>query len=791
MSTIDERWNIVDTTRAFCQKVLPLVYDESLSYMEMVCKLSSKLNEVIENNNNLPQYVKDLIKETVHSDDFTQIVGSVLMDTIINVKFPPEGITPAKGDGVTDDTSSIQACLDYANNQEGAVVFFPSGKYLTGTLSINEETSILGADRYNTSVVLKGGGNTPLLQGAINQSIRNICLDGNRLNQVKENYLIDGTIGMALFDNVILCDSAHCITAEACYNTEFCNVMCKDIGDGVFITAAGNNNLLTNINTEYAINLTGDNNNWQSVNQTKIDSVQPLYYQTPQKLNNYFDFITMQNGEKIYNVLVEGENVSAISGMSCINVKTPFVTSITPAKGDGVTDDTLSIQSCIDYAYNNNINVCIPDGTYMVSGLKVHTETIIIGESQKAVLKGNSNTSAPIVGSEENEFSDYVQLFNLTIDGNNSAGNGIDLYGNGHTLYNVEVRNCGGHGVYLHKTHDHVTLLHAGICSLINLRIHNNGKHGLFIDSMPDASIASSLFVNNSRSATGVYNGINLVNSATKINNCHSWNGHSLTIPTRQGYAINIESNACNISNCHFEGGLNGCVNIKGRDNTFASCFIYASFSTYNVMINGIYNIFTSCVFGGWDSTTSPENFACIKFYKENGYYNVGNIIMGCESYATMVDFSGSTFGNVFEFTGAAPSEGPAYLGTPAPSDIVVYQGNFAKTGMNKQFYAPQFSEGCISAYKWTNVTENNASFVPSFLTAFYPPVTMSSMQDVENGAMFILINKANTDITINAPTGKTIDGSATFTLKSGKVIIFIAGEYGSYMTTQFGTANV
>ena len=273
MSTIDENWNIVDTTRAFCQKVLPLVYDESLSYLEMVCKMSSKLNEVIENNNNLPQYVKDLIKETVNSDEFTQIVGSVLMNTIINVKFPPEGITPAKGDGVTDDTKSIQDCLDYANAQGGAVVFFPSGKYLTSTLSMAGKTSILGADRYNTTLFLKGGGSTPLLQGVINQSVRNIAFDGNRLNQIEENYLIDGDIENALIDNVILEDSAHCITSEKCNANEFCNVKVLDIGDGIFIDAIGNNNLLTNINTTYSIIITGDNNNWQSAQQTKIDSV--------------------------------------------------------------------------------------------------------------------------------------------------------------------------------------------------------------------------------------------------------------------------------------------------------------------------------------------------------------------------------------------------------------------------------------------------------------------------------------------------------------------------------------
>lgn len=44
---------IVSVNKPFCHKVLPLVYDESLSYYEAICKYSEKLNEVIELCNNL------------------------------------------------------------------------------------------------------------------------------------------------------------------------------------------------------------------------------------------------------------------------------------------------------------------------------------------------------------------------------------------------------------------------------------------------------------------------------------------------------------------------------------------------------------------------------------------------------------------------------------------------------------------------------------------------------------------------------------------------------------------
>ena len=37
----------------WCQKILPLVYDETLSYYEVLCRVQQKLNEVIESQNNL------------------------------------------------------------------------------------------------------------------------------------------------------------------------------------------------------------------------------------------------------------------------------------------------------------------------------------------------------------------------------------------------------------------------------------------------------------------------------------------------------------------------------------------------------------------------------------------------------------------------------------------------------------------------------------------------------------------------------------------------------------------
>jgi len=49
----------------YCQKVLPLVYDDSLSYYESICKLVLKVNEVIDTFNGYEEIIEQLSQELV------------------------------------------------------------------------------------------------------------------------------------------------------------------------------------------------------------------------------------------------------------------------------------------------------------------------------------------------------------------------------------------------------------------------------------------------------------------------------------------------------------------------------------------------------------------------------------------------------------------------------------------------------------------------------------------------------------------------------------------------------
>ena len=77
---------MVDKLRFWCQKVLPLVYDDSLSYYEFLCKVVAKLNEMIDFINSLPDEYKDLILKYLNeflSDAFIECVYKKETETIV------------------------------------------------------------------------------------------------------------------------------------------------------------------------------------------------------------------------------------------------------------------------------------------------------------------------------------------------------------------------------------------------------------------------------------------------------------------------------------------------------------------------------------------------------------------------------------------------------------------------------------------------------------------------------------------------------------------------------------
>lgn len=56
-------YNELNHFKFWCQKILPLVYDDSLSYYEVLCKVVDYINKLIDDDNSIITQVEELKKE--------------------------------------------------------------------------------------------------------------------------------------------------------------------------------------------------------------------------------------------------------------------------------------------------------------------------------------------------------------------------------------------------------------------------------------------------------------------------------------------------------------------------------------------------------------------------------------------------------------------------------------------------------------------------------------------------------------------------------------------------------
>ena len=82
----------LDKFKFWCMKVLPLVYDDSLSYYEILCKVVKYINDLIENDKTMVEEIAELKSEldVVQKwiDDFdTSYAEKIIKDSLASMIF--------------------------------------------------------------------------------------------------------------------------------------------------------------------------------------------------------------------------------------------------------------------------------------------------------------------------------------------------------------------------------------------------------------------------------------------------------------------------------------------------------------------------------------------------------------------------------------------------------------------------------------------------------------------------------------------------------------------------------
>ena len=356
----DTNFKSIELLRCWCMKSLPTVFSDALSYNQQVCLLTKAINDMANTINGLPDYIIELVKELLNQLNLEEIVKEVLADVyFLNVKNPPNKMTAAVGDGVTDDTAAIQAMIAYLGGKR-AYLFFPAGIYSVTGLNVTTNMSLVGLDRYQTTLQLRAGSNKDLLTGDLGAcTISDITLDANMPGQTQNCSVFDGNVGNMLVSNVIFKNGYNVLGINVDGLVQMDNIVFDGVqgnglsvgGDRVvannvefvhsslnadtLITVSGTNCMLTNLlNTSSCnkvLNITGNNNVIMGVAKGT---------QTPYSVSgtdNFIDIITSNGHEVIDGKYVHNTNGSV--SINC-NASTQNINTTNTVHVDG--DDLLT-----------------------------------------------------------------------------------------------------------------------------------------------------------------------------------------------------------------------------------------------------------------------------------------------------------------------------------------------------------------------------------------------------------------------------------------------------------------
>lgn len=216
------------------------------------------------------------------------------------------------------------------------------------------------------------------------------------------------------------------------------------------------------------------------------------------------------------------------------------------AKGDGITDDTKSIQ--------NTINLCtgtviFPVGNYLIKeGLTVNTDNITLkGEGKNAAsqLVCAGNFDAITVNGLR------CTVDGLAIDGNKVSKNGIVVNGNQSEVQNCIVQNCGESGIVANYP-GHSKNIH-------NCKIFTCKQSGI-VSTSNDMSITDCEIANNEGNQQVI-----LAGSNNRIFNCHVWSGDQY-VTNHNTVGIEIRANGCQVQGCALDRNNSFGISINPND---------------------------------------------------------------------------------------------------------------------------------------------------------------------------------------------------------------------------------
>ena len=451
----------------YCQKVLPLVYDDSLSYYETLCKISEKLNEVIENENalssefenlqtwintQLESYAKGQLQEWLDNGTLEKIINEQIFGELndrLNTVTNNVNILMSKSavhmsdyvipNGNDDNTTLMQQAINAA---QGKVLIIDGAEqpYRCNQLTLNSNSIYV----CEPTTVIKANDtwiNSDLWQAPL--------IDFRKITNVK--WLGNGATITMNKPQTPTVEHAHCMGTRGASNIYIENMILSNAsGDGFYIdqydedttnTPSSNvtiNNIYCNNNARQGMSIVSGYN--LSIKNSVFANTVGLAPQSGLNIEPELRSPNMRN-IKISNCdFINNQYSGLVMSGSAINPTTPFEVFVTDCSFTGANIG-ININNFPDGVVGSvKINNCIIKNTRYNSifdSANVNTSIIRTYSNCTCINANSSNNEQTANTIGEGGWASACQIYSK-----NAKTNGNAYFYNCHVIDNNDTPKC-------------------------------------------------------------------------------------------------------------------------------------------------------------------------------------------------------------------------------------------------------------------------------------------------------------------------------------------------------------